>query len=104
MENGEMVVETSITGTSPAALTLWCGLESIKEALEELKLNPPSSHWIIRFQVLEDMRGLLQPTDERKQAAVAELSGKHQKDKGQLLAIVVCRGLSGTSVLNLCQM
>ncbi|XP_021898961.1 protein PHYLLO, chloroplastic-like [Carica papaya] len=51
MENGDVVVETSITRTLPAALTFWCGLESIKEALEELKLNPPSSsHGIIRFQ------------------------------------------------------
>lgn len=52
MEDGELVVETSVTRTLPAALTLERGLESIKEALEELKLNPPSSsHGVIRFQV-----------------------------------------------------
>ena len=29
--------------------------------------------------MLEDMRGLLQAADEKKQAALAELSAKHQK-------------------------
>ncbi|MED6136511.1 hypothetical protein PIB30_056648 [Stylosanthes scabra] len=31
-------------------------------------------------QMLEDMRGLLQAADEKKQAALAELSAKHQKN------------------------
>lgn len=29
--------------------------------------------------MLEDMRGLLQAADEKRQAALAELSAKHQK-------------------------
>jgi len=30
-------------------------------------------------QMLEDMRGLLQAAEEKRQAALAELSAKHQK-------------------------
>ena len=52
MEDGDLVVETCITRTLPPALTLENGLQSIKEAVEELKLNPPcTSNGFFRFQV-----------------------------------------------------
>ncbi|XVE91706.1 hypothetical protein REPUB_Repub01dG0034000 [Reevesia pubescens] len=52
LEDGDLVVETCITSTLPPALTLEHGLQSIKEAVEELKLNPPcSSTGVLRFQV-----------------------------------------------------
>ncbi|OMO72203.1 Menaquinone biosynthesis protein MenD [Corchorus olitorius] len=52
LEHGDLVVETCITRSLPPALTLEHGLQSIKEAVEELKLNPPcSSSGILRFQV-----------------------------------------------------
>lgn len=35
--------------------------------------------------MLEDMRGLLQAADEKRQAALAELSAKHQKVRVHLL-------------------
>eukprot|EP00257_Ricinus_communis_P024903 XP_025012317.1 protein PHYLLO, chloroplastic isoform X2 [Ricinus communis] len=48
----EVVIETCITRTLTPALTLEHGLRSVKEAVEELKLNPPaSSRGILRFQV-----------------------------------------------------
>ncbi|XP_065879910.1 protein PHYLLO, chloroplastic isoform X2 [Euphorbia lathyris] len=51
-EDCEVVIETCITRTLPPALTLEHGLESIREAVEEVKLNPlvPSSG-LLRFQV-----------------------------------------------------
>ena len=33
----------------------------------------------MRIQMIEDMRGLLQAADEKKQVAMTELSTKHQK-------------------------
>ncbi|XVE74433.1 hypothetical protein DITRI_Ditri12bG0017000 [Diplodiscus trichospermus] len=52
IEDGDLVVETCITRSLPLALTLEHGLQSIREAVEELKLNPPSSSsGILRFQV-----------------------------------------------------
>lgn len=48
----ELVVENCITRTLPPALTLERGLQSIKEAVEELKLDPPSSaSGVFRFSV-----------------------------------------------------
>ncbi|XP_050226145.1 protein PHYLLO, chloroplastic isoform X2 [Mercurialis annua] len=48
----ELVIQTCITRTLTPALTLEHGLKSVKEAVEELKLNPPaSSTGIFRFQV-----------------------------------------------------
>lgn len=51
--NGDdLVIEASLTRILPPALTLELGLESLKDALQELKLNPPSStSGFIRFQV-----------------------------------------------------
>ncbi|XP_016201391.1 protein GRIP [Arachis ipaensis] len=43
-------------------------IESLQQSLAE------------KEQMLEDMRGLLQAADEKKQAALAELSAKHQKN------------------------
>lgn len=34
---------------------------------------------LIIFQMLEDMKGLLQAAEEKRQASIAELSAKHQK-------------------------
>ncbi|XP_021292917.1 protein PHYLLO, chloroplastic isoform X1 [Herrania umbratica] len=52
LEDGDLVVETCITHTLPPALTLEHGLQSIKEAVDALKLNPPSSSsGVLRFQV-----------------------------------------------------
>ncbi|KAK4779911.1 hypothetical protein SAY87_016017 [Trapa incisa] len=52
VEDGDLVVETCITRTLPPALTLEHGLCSIREAMEELKLDPPSStSGLLRFQV-----------------------------------------------------
>ncbi|XP_039036473.1 protein PHYLLO, chloroplastic-like [Hibiscus syriacus] len=52
VEDGELVVETCITRTLPPSLTLEHGLQSIKEAVEELKSNPPrASSGVLRFQV-----------------------------------------------------
>ena len=49
----ELIIETCITRTLPPALTLERGLRSVKEAVEELKLNaPPCSSGIFRFQVV----------------------------------------------------
>ncbi|KAL5828551.1 hypothetical protein ACOSQ3_018019 [Xanthoceras sorbifolium] len=51
-EDGDLVVETCITRTLPPALTLEYGLESIKEAVDKLKADPPrSTNGILRFQV-----------------------------------------------------
>ncbi|KAG4158673.1 hypothetical protein ERO13_D02G132532v2 [Gossypium hirsutum] len=48
----DLVVETCITRTLPPALTLEHGLQSIKQAVEELKFNPPcASSGVLRFQV-----------------------------------------------------
>ncbi|XP_024956733.2 protein PHYLLO, chloroplastic isoform X5 [Citrus sinensis] len=50
-EEGDLVVETSITRTLPPALTLEHGLESISEAVNKLKTDPPSSSsGVLRFQ------------------------------------------------------
>ncbi|XP_062111267.1 protein PHYLLO, chloroplastic isoform X2 [Humulus lupulus] len=54
MEDGEFEMETCITRTLPPALTLDHGLDRIKEAVENLKLNPPptsASSGFFRFQV-----------------------------------------------------
>lgn len=52
LEDGDLVVEMCITHTLPPALTLNQGLESISEAIEKLKLEPPrSSDGVFRFQV-----------------------------------------------------
>lgn len=52
LKDGDLEVETCITRTLPPALTLEHGLQSIREAVEELKLNPPrSSSGVLRFQV-----------------------------------------------------
>lgn len=51
-EEGDLVVETCITRTLPPALTLEHGLESISEAVNKLKMDPPSSSsGVLRFQV-----------------------------------------------------
>lgn len=52
LEDIDLLVETCITRTLPPALTLKQGLESISEAIEKLKLEPPhSSNGVFRFQV-----------------------------------------------------
>lgn len=52
LEDVDLVVEMCITRTLPPALTLKQGLESISEAIEKLKLEPPrSSSGVFRFQV-----------------------------------------------------
>ncbi|KAH9772174.1 protein PHYLLO [Citrus sinensis] len=51
-EEGGLVVETCITRTLPPALTLEHGLESISEAVNKLRTDPPSSSsGVLRFQV-----------------------------------------------------
>lgn len=51
-EDGDLVVETCITRTLPPALTLGRGLDAIKEAVDNLKADPPNSaSGILRFQV-----------------------------------------------------
>ncbi|KAF2321397.1 hypothetical protein GH714_040986 [Hevea brasiliensis] len=51
-EDFELVIETCITRTLSPAATLERGLQSIREAVEELKLNPPpSGSGVLRFQV-----------------------------------------------------
>lgn len=51
-EDDDVVVETCITRTLPPALTLEHGIQSVKEAVEELKLDPPKSACgVLRFQV-----------------------------------------------------
>ncbi|KAI9169285.1 hypothetical protein LWI28_010195 [Acer negundo] len=51
-EDCDLLVENCITRTLPPALTLQHGLESIKEAVDKLKADPPrSSSGILRFQV-----------------------------------------------------
>ncbi|MBA0828474.1 hypothetical protein Goarm_013146 [Gossypium armourianum] len=52
LEDDDLVVETCITRTLPPALTLEHGLQSIKQAVEELKFNPPcAASGVLRFQV-----------------------------------------------------
>ncbi|GMN38911.1 hypothetical protein TIFTF001_008132 [Ficus carica] len=52
MEDGDLAVETCITRALPPAVTLEQGIERIREAVEDLKLNPPStSSGFLRFQV-----------------------------------------------------
>ncbi|XP_048134972.1 protein PHYLLO, chloroplastic isoform X2 [Rhodamnia argentea] len=52
IKDRELVVENCITRTLPPALTLECGLQSIKEAVEKLKLDPPpSASGVFRFSV-----------------------------------------------------
>ncbi|KAM2037436.1 hypothetical protein ACFX1T_011145 [Malus domestica] len=56
-EDGDLVIETGVTWTLTPALTLPQGLEKIREAVEELKLNPPSTcTGIHRFQVIKNLR------------------------------------------------
>ncbi|KAJ0096045.1 hypothetical protein Patl1_16607 [Pistacia atlantica] len=51
-EDDDLVVETCITRTLPPALTLEHGLQSIKGAVEKLKLDPPqSASGVLRFQI-----------------------------------------------------
>lgn len=51
-EDEDIVVETCIVRTLPPALTLEYGLDSIKEAVDKLKLDPPgSTSGVLRFQV-----------------------------------------------------
>ncbi|KAG8660077.1 hypothetical protein MANES_02G112700v8 [Manihot esculenta] len=61
--------------------------ESALEALQQTLLE--------KEQMLEDMRGLLQAAEEKKQASLAELSAKHQKNienlEGQLADALVDR-------------
>lgn len=48
----DLMVQVCVTRTLPPALTLELGLESLKEAVNELKTNPPqSSSGVLRFQV-----------------------------------------------------
>ncbi|TQD93165.1 hypothetical protein C1H46_021258 [Malus baccata] len=42
-EDGDLVIETGVTWTLTPALNFPQGLEKIREAVEELKLNPPST-------------------------------------------------------------
>ena len=52
MEDGDLAVETCITRALPPAVTLEQGIERIRETVEDLKLNPPStSSGFLRFQV-----------------------------------------------------
>ena len=52
-DDGDLIIETCLTRNLTPALTLEQGLESIKEAVEELKLSPPSTcSGILRFQVM----------------------------------------------------
>lgn len=51
-DEAELLVTTCITRTLPPALTLEQGLKKIKDAVEELKSNPPPSvRGMYRFQV-----------------------------------------------------
>lgn len=51
-EDDDLVVQVCVTRTLPPALTLELGLERLKEAVDELKTNPPkSSSGVLRFQV-----------------------------------------------------
>lgn len=51
-EEAELPFATCITRTLPPALTLEHGLREIKDAVEELKSNPPrSARGMYRFQV-----------------------------------------------------
>lgn len=50
-DGGELEFETCVARTLPPALTLEQGLQNINEAVEELKMNPPSASGILRFQV-----------------------------------------------------
>ena len=54
MDDGDFAMETCITRTLPPALTLEQGIERIKKAVENLKLNPlfsSASTGFFRFQV-----------------------------------------------------
>nr|XP_011462964.1 PREDICTED: protein PHYLLO, chloroplastic isoform X1 [Fragaria vesca subsp. vesca] len=51
-DDGDLVIETCLTRNLTPALTLEQGLERIKAAVEEMKLNPPSTcSGVLRFQV-----------------------------------------------------
>ncbi|XP_040374185.1 protein PHYLLO, chloroplastic isoform X8 [Rosa chinensis] len=51
-DDGDLIIETCLTRNLTPALSIEQGLESIKEAVEELKLHPPSTcSGILRFQV-----------------------------------------------------
>ncbi|KAF2312768.1 hypothetical protein GH714_039983 [Hevea brasiliensis] len=50
IEDWELVIETCITRNPSPAVTLERGLQSIREAVEELRLNHPPSSGILRFQ------------------------------------------------------
>lgn len=52
-DDSDLVIETCLARNLTPALTIEQGLERIKEAVEELKLNPPSAcSGILRFQVI----------------------------------------------------
>ncbi|KAG4377690.1 hypothetical protein GLYMA_18G186501v4 [Glycine max] len=68
--------------------TLNCTHGSLRDTIEDLRrsLQPKKSaiealQQLVaeKEQMLEDMRGLLQAAEEKRQAALAELSAKHQK-------------------------
>lgn len=51
-ECGDLVIEACLTRTLAPALTLEHGLQSLQEAVQDLKLNPPScTSGMIRFEV-----------------------------------------------------
>ncbi|XP_061990446.1 protein PHYLLO, chloroplastic isoform X1 [Rosa rugosa] len=51
-DDGDLIIETCLTRNLTPALSIEQGLQRIKEAVEELKLNPPSTcSGILRFQV-----------------------------------------------------
>ncbi|KAH7849530.1 hypothetical protein Vadar_019165 [Vaccinium darrowii] len=56
-------------------------IEELRRSFEpkENALETLQQSLLEKEQMLEDMRGLLQTADDKKQAAVAELSAKHQK-------------------------
>lgn len=52
-EEVELLMETCISRTLPPALTLEHGLDKLKNAVEDLKLNPPPTvAGMYRFQVI----------------------------------------------------
>ncbi|KAK9990023.1 hypothetical protein SO802_025008 [Lithocarpus litseifolius] len=63
-------------------------IEELRRSLEpkESALEALQQSLMEKEQMLEDMRGLLQTADEKRQASIAELSAKHQKNLESLEA------------------
>lgn len=81
MDNDRQQLRSANNKLRDTAEELRRSMQPKEDALEALQLSLAEKE-----QMLEDMRGLLQAADEKRQAALADLSAKHQKNIERLEA------------------